>query len=279
MRILPALLVAIVLALPALSRSAPSAKGSAGPAIEAPVARPLLSADDEFELGLLHYARGEYRQAADAFARAGARLEPGRKPAARYWTGLSWLGTGDAEQARSAFEDVLSSASSLHPLAALGLAHSWELAHRPERALETLSALTREAAGEAAPAALARLAALSSADGQVDVARKAQERLLRDYPASMEAAAARLAAGTPPEAAHAVSVQIGAFADASRARSLADVARQSGLAQVSVVERAEAGVHLHIVLLGPFAHEGDARRMAVRAAERLGVAARVVSTP
>ena len=275
MKTLAALLVVLSLARPAT----PGPREPAGPSAVSAAPRALPSAEDEFDLGLFHYARGEYRQAADSFARAGARLEPGRKPAARYWTGLSWLGAGDAEQARSAFEDVLSSGSSLRPLGELGLAHAWELAHRPERALETLIELTRGEAGEAAPAALARLSALASAAGQVEVARRAQERLVRDFPASMEAAAARLAAGTPPEALRAVSVQIGAFADASRARALADIARHAALAPVSLVQRSDAGVRLHIVLLGPFAREGDARRVAVQASERLGVAARVVSAP
>ncbi|MGH7741668.1 MAG: hypothetical protein ACRENS_06565, partial [Candidatus Eiseniibacteriota bacterium] len=52
--------------------------------------RPAASAADltpegEFDLGQRHYARGEYRQAAEHFALAAARLEPARKPTARYW--------------------------------------------------------------------------------------------------------------------------------------------------------------------------------------------------
>src|SRR5438876_7783896 len=42
-------------------------------------------------LGKLHYARGEYRQAVEAFARAAARFDPSRKDEARTWLGLSWL--------------------------------------------------------------------------------------------------------------------------------------------------------------------------------------------
>src|SRR5260221_13013927 len=82
----------------------------------------LRSAEEEFELGQLHYARGEYVQAADAFGRASARLEPSRKPEARYWTGLSLLGAGNPVEARSAFEDVIASASSRRMQARLGLA-------------------------------------------------------------------------------------------------------------------------------------------------------------
>ncbi|MBI1798111.1 MAG: tetratricopeptide repeat protein [Candidatus Eisenbacteria bacterium] len=162
------------------------------------------TAADEFRSGLMHFARGEYRQAADAFGRAGARLEPARKPEAHYWAGLSWLGAGDAVQARSAFENVIASAASRLPFAELGLACAWELAHRPDRAVETLSVLIRTDAGEAMPAALARYATLAAAEGQLDAAAHARERLLREWPASMEAAALRLSSagaplGTPGE--------------------------------------------------------------------------------
>ena len=238
------------------------------------------SADEEFDLGLRHFARGEYRQAADAFARAGARWEPARKPLARYWAGLSWLATADAPQARSAFEDVAATESPLKALAQLGLASSWEVAKRPDRALETLEALTRGAAGEAGATALSRLAALARSAGEPDVARRATDRLLREYPASLEAAAARLIQGTQGQPApRPVAVQLGAFSDAARARALAALARRSGFGEARVVERTEAGVRLQLVLIGPFMTEADARGAAARAGERLGVAARVVSAP
>jgi tetratricopeptide (TPR) repeat protein len=147
---------------------------------------------DEFDLGQRFYARGEYELAADAFARAAARAEPMRKPESRYWAGLSWLGAGNAVQARSAFEDVMASGSPLHSLAQLGAAESWELARRPERALEELNAILAEGLGEAMPTALARVAALNEARGTHEVARQARDRLLRDWPASMESAEARL---------------------------------------------------------------------------------------
>jgi tetratricopeptide (TPR) repeat protein len=238
-----------------------------------------VSADDDWASGFEHYARGEYRQAADAFARVGARVEPVRKPEARYWAGLSWLGAQDAAQARSAFEDVASVPSQWRALAQLGLAHAWELSKRPDRAIDVLTALTRDDAGEAGAAALSRLATLAAAAGEVDVARHAHERLLREYPGSMEAASARLADGSPPEARRPIAVQLGAFSEPTRARALADVARQAGLGEVRVVERAEGGMKLHVVMLGPYAKEADARRSAARASERLGVVARVVSAP
>src|SRR2546428_673836 len=58
---------------------------------EATAARPRVAGEAALRLGRLFYARGEYRPAADAFSRAAARLDPGRKSEALYWTGLSWL--------------------------------------------------------------------------------------------------------------------------------------------------------------------------------------------
>ena len=105
-------------------------------------------------LGRLHFARGEYRQAADAFARAAARLDPSQKHEARYWTGLSWLGLREPTQARAALEEVARSPSPRRADAMLGVALAWELAGRPERAFEELGQLLERDPGEAGPAAL-----------------------------------------------------------------------------------------------------------------------------
>ena len=150
--------------------------------------------DAALVLGRLHYARGEYRPAADAFGRAAARLEPGRKPEARYWAGLCWLALGDVPQARSALEEVARSSGAQRPLALLALAQSWELAGKPDRAFDLLGRLLEGNPGEAGPAALARFAALAERFEQPEQAHRARVRLLRDYPSSLEAAGARLAA-------------------------------------------------------------------------------------
>src|SRR5205807_2400748 len=65
---------------------------------------PARSAEVAMTLGRYHFARGEYRDAVAAFARSSARLEPSRKPDARYWMGLSWLGLGEPAQARATLE-------------------------------------------------------------------------------------------------------------------------------------------------------------------------------
>ena len=67
------------------------------------------------------------------------------------------------------------------------MALCWEAERKPERALETLQALLAEEPGEAGPAALERTAVLAAALRRPELARRARERLLREYPRSMEA--------------------------------------------------------------------------------------------
>jgi tetratricopeptide (TPR) repeat protein len=282
------ILAAFLAVLPSIPRPADGTSPRARPAsrfaaIHAP-SPTLRSAEDEFELGQLHYARGEYVQAADAFGRAAARLEPSRKPEARYWTGLSWLGAGNPVQARSAFEDVIASSSSRRTLARLGLAQSWDAAGRADRSLEALNALLAEPdLGEAGPAALARTASIAAARGDAGLAGRAQSRLARDYPSSMEAAAIHLSAppaeSRPAPATRRYRVQIGAFTDVHRARALADAARRAGFRDVIVATEEEAGRELAVVMLGPYSRLDEARAAASRIAGRLDVTPRIATVP
>ncbi len=154
-------------------------------------------AEAALTLGRLHFARGEYRQAAAAFARVAPRFDPVRRGEARYWTGLAWLGAGETATARQAFAEASHVGSPRRAEALLGVALCWEAARRPERALETLQGLLAGDPGEVAPAALERTAALATALRRPELARRARERLLREYPRSMEALRARPAAGSP----------------------------------------------------------------------------------
>lgn len=234
---------------------------------------------DDFDLGQRHYARGEYRQAAERFSLSAARAEPALKPRARYWAALAWLGAGESTQARAAFEDVIESGASEAPLARLGVALCWEAEQRPDRAEETLARLVQGDMGEAGPTALAHLAALARARGDMERVRRARDRLLREYPASIEAAEARIESSRGPAAESPVWVQIGAFGDPARARALAESARRAGLGEVVVKSATTAPPGLQVVLLGPYRSEDEARHAAAQAAERLGTATRIVRTP
>jgi tetratricopeptide (TPR) repeat protein len=263
------------------------------------------AAEAAFTLGQLHYARGEYRQAADAFARAAARFAPARKGEARYWAGLAWLGCGEANQARAAFEEAARQVTPRPPEALLGVALCWELAQRPDRALETLQGLLVDDPGEAGPAALDHLAMLNERLGRPEPARRAREQLVREYPRSLEAARAgqaataqprsapqpprapapvaplapRRVAPPPPAAQIPLTVQIGAFRDQGRAQQLAAAARRQGFTPVRVSALQDPGGALYAVRVGVFATAEDARGAGVRLGRALGVTWRVVPAP
>jgi cell division septation protein DedD len=242
-------------------------------------------ADAAFVLGQFHYARGEYRQAAEAFARAAARFSPERKPEARYWQGLSALGLHDPVLARAALEEVEQSTSPRRDEARFAVALAWEQAGHPDRATEVLEPLVASGAGELAPAALEHLAGMADRLGQVEVARSATERLRREYPQSIEAT--RLPQPPPPAPAVAVArptpgsvgVQIGAFADPARARALLDAAKRGGFPHAELVVQGQGEARLHVVRIGWFATEEQARRAGEAASRGLGIAYRLVREP
>ena len=232
-------------------------------------------------LGQLHFARGEYRQACAAFGRAGARLSPDSKPVARYWVGLSWLALKQPEQARAAFDEVAQTDARLRPGALLGTALAWELSERPEEALKAIEAVLARSPGEAGPAALERQIALAERLGRPDLARRAGARLRRDYPRSVEAARASVdpaVVATAPANAT-VMVQIGAFADPERARSLAESALRGGFTSAQVIVRGDGETRMHVVTLGVFPTRDEATRVGERAAAALGVTYQVTRYP
>jgi len=260
------------------------------------------AAEAALTLGRLHYARGEYRQAAAGFERATPRSDPARRGEAHYWTGLAWLGAGEVGQARVVFEEAARSDSPRRPEALLGVALCWEAVRRPERALETLQTLLAGEPGEAGPAALERVAILATRLDRPELARRARERLAKDYPRSIEAvravragatgaarasrpasrppapAAARLA--PPPIAAQMpLAVQIGVFREEARARELADRARRGGLGPARVAALTDAGGRLYAVRVGVYATAGDARSAGARLGRALGVSWRLVPVP
>jgi tetratricopeptide (TPR) repeat protein len=242
-------------------------------ALETRLAASPEAAEAAMTLGHLHLVRGEYRDAVAAFGRASARLGPARKAEARYWVGVAWLGVGDAAQARSAFEEASLEGSTRRTEALLGLAQSWDLAHRPERALVVLEQALAGPLGEAGPAVLERYAALAEAGGRLSDAQEARERVIRDYPRSIEAAAARRVRPAGEAAAGgAVAVVIGTFQDAGRARALAADAVRAGFADARVVTHGEGLAAVHVVWLGTWPDAAQAKAAGDQATRALGVA-------
>lgn len=222
-----------------------------------------------FALGQFHYARGEYRQSSDAFLRASGRLTGADRAEARYWCGLVALALGSGPVARGAFAEA---PATRRALAQFGIALAWDLEKRPDRAFDTLRQLLAGDAGEATAPALHRYAALAAQLHRDDEARKAGARLAQEFPGTLEAA--RLAA-LPPVAPSSgeVAVQIGVFAEASRARVLAENARRAGFGNAAVSERrsADGKSTVWVVRLGRYPSREEARLAGERVQRSLGV--------
>lgn len=242
-----------------------------------PAARP--EADAQMVLGHLYFARGEYRQAATAFARAGANMDAARRPEARYRAGLCWLALGAHERARAALQEAAVEESRVRAASRLALAQSWEATGRSDRALDELQFLLNDRPGDWTAAALAMQRELALRLHRTATARQAGERLLREYPNSMEATRLRQIIDSPRTAAGSVVLRLGAFADEARARSLAADARRAGFTEVRVIPPSGMGAPLFAVQLGPYADPDEAKRRAELAEEALGVAAEHVKAP
>jgi tetratricopeptide (TPR) repeat protein len=236
---------------------------------------PVQAALAAMTLGQLHYARGEYRRAAEAFSRAAARLDPARKGEARLWAARSWLALGDGAQARAAFSELAEEDTSWADPARFGEGLAFELEGHPERALDVLEALATRVHGEIAPAVLERTFTLADRLGRPAAAEAAHRRLLREFPLSVEAAHAALV--TPRDVP--ASVELGPFASEPRAHAVADAARHAGFSGVQPRMRETGGVRVYVVRLQNQANADAARRAADRAKRELGVPARVVTEP
>ena len=153
------------------------------------------AAEAAFVLGQLHLARAEYRLAADAFSRAAAGFDPARQDEARYWAGISWLAVPNPERARALLEEVEQRSGPRRWQATLGVAVAWTLEDRLVPAYRVLSRVVARGDPETTPAALERLAQVAERLDAPDVARRARERLRREYPRSFEAIDASPGAG------------------------------------------------------------------------------------
>ena len=225
--VLPTLLLFMTLAVPAPAPSLGSLPGRVPidslPILLRRIETTSPSARDRAEAaewrGRYHYARGEYRDALDAFSNAAARMSPQRKGEALYWSGLCWLGLRGPVAARAALEVVATSASPRRNAARLGLAQAWEMAGRPDRAREALEPLVTGEAGEVGASALELYATLCERLDRQGEADRARARLLAEYPQSMEAAAAAAVAGNPesvPRPLGPVTVEAGTFTSSPR---------------------------------------------------------------
>lgn len=238
----------------------------------------LASADVALALGQLHYARGEYRQARDAFARAAAKHTGEARGESRYWVGLASLALSEGPAARDAFTEAAALSPARRPLARLGYAQAWDSEHRPERSLDAIRFLLTEDPDEAGAPALERQAALAEQFKRNEEARKARQRLAREYPRSPEAGRLNATPAAAPGSGP-VGVQIGVFADRDRATALAARARSAGFNGVQVMERRGEGARptLWVVRLGRYASRDEADAAGERVQRELGVGWQVMA--
>ena len=248
--------------------------------LEADRSRPSEGLRAALALGQLYLARGEYREAAELYARTAARLDPARKDEARYWQGIAWLALNQPAPARAALEEVARGGGPRRAAAQLGVAQAWEMAGQPRRAYDAITQLLEWGQSDVEPAALERAIALGEKLDHPDEARRARERLLRIYPRSIEAAATRVSfAGAEEAGTSAVTVVIGSFVDRARAVGLASEARRAGFSQATVVTRGAGLTAVHLVQLGTYPHRAEARQAGEQAERALGVAYRIVKLP
>lgn len=250
--------------------------------------RSLESADAAFTLGQFHYARGEYKQAAEAYARASARYPPDRKAEARYWQGLAALGQGDATQARSVLGEVAEVESPRRAAARYAVAEAWLRAGRIEPALDQLRTLLADRPDEMKSEALERTAELARRLGDDGEAERATRELEKLSPRAVEP----VRRPSPPPIATVpvpgpairgetgrIAVQIGAFSDLARARALFESARQAGYPRAQLLTQGRGGATLHVVRIGLYPNEGAARAAGEHASRELGVAYRLIRNP
>ena len=273
----PATLAELLASVPADSLAAPLRH------FEAEHGRTGEGADAAFALGQFHYARGEYRQAADAFGRAAARYAPERKGEARYWQGLAFLGQGDAIQARSVLEDVAEQDSPRRADARFAVAEAWLRAGRPEKSLEVLKALLDDRPDDMRVSALERVAELSERTGDADGAQRATRELERLNPEAVEPVRRPSPPPAPPIPTPAtlrsqarIAVQIGAFSEVARARQLVESAREKGFTRAEILTQGRGDATLHLVRIGAYPTEEAARAAGERASRELGVAYRLI---
>lgn len=141
-----------------------------------------------YHLGAWHLARGEYGQARAAHLRAAQRLSADDRLWARIGAARAALALGAPAEARSAAADALHAGAPLRAAARMAIAQALELEGHRAEALALYSKLLADQPGELGASALERVAVLHQSLEHAASAAEARARLLREYPASPEAA-------------------------------------------------------------------------------------------
>jgi TolA-binding protein len=241
----------------------------------------------EMELGLHNYALGSYGQASKRFRRAVGLKGPQREQLkARYWLGLSLMGSGSFAQARGELGVVKSggAAAGLSDAASLAIADCFREEGSYSQALSEYSRIINEfRKSDWLPAALYGAGLCLEKLNRKDEAGQAFSRLAKEFPSSFEAgvAAGKLksaVAAVPPRAAEGgFTVQVGAFSQKANADKLVAFLKGKGITDPRVVNEERGGRTLFIVYLGEFPTKEAAREKSKELSARLGLSCSVVA--
>ena len=241
----------------------------------------------EMELGLHGYALGTYGQASAHFSRAVALKPPKREAAkARYWLALARMGSGSFAQSRREFEAVKADdgGSGLSDAASLGAADCLRQEGSYASALAEYNRLTTKPGGsDWLPQALQGAGLCLEKLKREAEAKQVYSRLVREFPSSFEATAARsklksaAPAASQKTAAAGYTIQAGAFSQEANARKLVTSLTQKGVTDLSVVKEERGGRVLFIVYLGEFPTKEAAQQTSKELSARLGLSCSVVA--
>ena len=241
----------------------------------------------EMELGLHEYALGTYGQASRRFSRVVALRPPKREETkARYWLGLSLMGSGRFAQSRKELEAVKvdDGGSGLSDAASLGVADCLRQEGSYAPALAEYTRLTARPGGsDWLPQALNGAGiCLEKLKREVE-ARQVYSRLTNEFPSSFEATTARsklrgpAAPASQKTAAAGYTIQAGAFSQEANARKLVVSLKQEAITDLSVVREERGGRELFIVYLGEFPTKEAAQQKSKELSVRLGLSCSVVA--
>ncbi|MBN1503901.1 MAG: tetratricopeptide repeat protein [Candidatus Eisenbacteria bacterium] len=241
----------------------------------------------EMELGLHDYAVGAYIQAGRHFSRAAGLKAPKREQVkARYWLGLSRMGSGNYTQSRREFEAVRTDdgGTGLSAAASLGVADCMRQEGSYAAALAEYTRLEAgPGGGDWMPQALHGAGVCLEKLKREAEAREVYGRLVREFPSSLEAVAVRskLRAGVgaaPQKAAvSGYTIQAGAFSQEANARKLVGSLTRKGVTGLSVAREERGGRVLFIVYLGEFPTREAAQEKMRELSARLGLSFGVVA--
>lgn len=230
------------------------------------------------ELGRMDYAMQRFETALLALDQVEeSQLEEPQRPELLYYRGQSRLVLKGVARARADLARLVKEWPK-HALAAsarLGVADCDAALGQDASALAVYMSVANTPGGEGAPLALWQAAALKARRQRPDEARELYQRLLREYPDSFEASAAKARLEALPAATQATpapaalqairySVQVGAFTKLSAAQAMVKSLKKLGfLARIEPSRRKDVYT-LHLVRLGHYKTKSEANALGLK---------------